>query len=81
MERKTIENDEEYLRQVSKEVSFDDEALKGEIEEIERFCKETECFALAAVRSPEAEPLGSNPDDIERWRYLAFFADKLAHFA
>ena len=50
MERKTIENDEEYLRQVSKEVSFDDEDLKGEIEEIERFCKETECFALAAVQ-------------------------------
>ena len=39
MERKTIENDEEYLRQVSKEVSFDDESLKDDIEEIERFCK------------------------------------------
>ena len=26
--RKTIENDEEYLRQVSKKVSFDDTSLK-----------------------------------------------------
>ncbi len=50
MERKTIENDEEYLRQISKEVSFEDEALNADIETIKQFCQETECFALAAVQ-------------------------------
>ncbi len=50
MERKTIENDEEYLRQISKEVSFDDEDLNDDIKKLEEFCKETECFALAAVQ-------------------------------
>ncbi len=48
--RKTIKDDEEYLRQVSKEVSFDDPDLKEEIAGIEKYCLETECFALAAVQ-------------------------------
>lgn len=50
MERKTIEKDEEYLRQVSMPVSLDDETYKDEIEQLEKFCLETECFALAAVQ-------------------------------
>ena len=50
MERKTIENDEDYLRQISKEVSFDDESLKDNIKQLESFCEQTECFALAAVQ-------------------------------
>ena len=50
MERKTIEEDEVFLRQISKEVSFDDKELKENIELLEKFCKETECFALAAVQ-------------------------------
>ena len=50
MERKTIENDLEYLRQISKEVSFADKELKDNIDLLEKFCNETECFALAAVQ-------------------------------
>ncbi len=48
--RKTIENDLEYLRQISKEVSFDDVELRNDIKLLEEFCKNTECFALAAVQ-------------------------------
>jgi peptide deformylase len=48
--RKTIENDEEYLRQISQPVSLDDDNYKKEIELLERFCNENECFALAAVQ-------------------------------
>ena len=48
--RKTIENDEEYLRQISSEISFDDKSYLDEIKLLERFCNETECFALAAVQ-------------------------------
>ena len=48
--RKTIENDEDYLRQISKEVSFDDKELKDDIKLLEQFCLDTECFALAAVQ-------------------------------
>lgn len=48
--RKTIENDEEYLRQVSSEVSFDDKSYLDDIKLLEEFCNETECFALAAVQ-------------------------------
>ena len=48
--RKTIENDEKYLRQISKEVSFDDAELKNDIKLLEEFCINTECFALAAVQ-------------------------------
>lgn len=48
--RKTIENDEEYLRQISKEVSFDDKSYIDDIKLLEEFCNNTECFALAAVQ-------------------------------
>ena len=48
--RKTIENDEEYLRQISSDVSFDDRSYLDEIKLLEKFCNETECFALAAVQ-------------------------------
>lgn len=48
--RKTIENDEDYLRKISKEVSFDDKELKDDIKLLEQFCLDTECFALAAVQ-------------------------------
>lgn len=50
IERKTIENDEKYLRQVSKIVSFDDDSYKKEVELLEKFCLENECFALAAIQ-------------------------------
>ena len=48
--RKTIENDLEYLRQISREVSFDDVELRNDIKLLEEFCINTECFALAAVQ-------------------------------
>lgn len=50
MERKTILNDEEYLRQISRPVDLNDETYKKEIKLLEQFCLETECFALAAVQ-------------------------------
>ena len=49
IERKTIAKDEEYLRQISKEVSFDDKSLKEDIKKIEEFCTNTECLAIVAV--------------------------------
>ena len=48
--RKTIENDIDYLRQKSKEVSFDDPELSENIATLKEYCQETECFALAAVQ-------------------------------
>ena len=48
--RKTILNDEAYLRQVSKPVIFVNNEYKEEIELLEKFCLETECFALAAIQ-------------------------------
>lgn len=48
--RKTILNDEEYLRQISKPVDLNNKIYKEEIKLLEQFCLETECFALAAVQ-------------------------------
>ena len=50
IKRKTIENDEEYLRQISKEVMLGDKSLKSDVKKLESFCQQTECFALAAVQ-------------------------------
>ena len=50
IKRKTIENDEEYLRQISEEVSFDDDSYKEDIKLLEEYCLATECFALAAIQ-------------------------------
>lgn len=48
--RKTIEKDEEYLRQISIPVSLADGTYKNDIKLLEEFCLNTECFALAAVQ-------------------------------
>ena len=48
--RKTIENDLEYLKQISKEVSLDDKSYLDDIKLLEEFCINNECFALAAVQ-------------------------------
>jgi len=48
--RKTIENDEEYLRQISIPVDLEDKSYLEEIKKLEEFCLNTECFALAAVQ-------------------------------
>lgn len=50
IKRKTILNDEEYLRQISEPVDLDNESYKEEIKLLEQFCIETECFALASVQ-------------------------------
>lgn len=47
IERKTIKKDEEYLRQVSARV-FEDDPIDEYIKMLKEFCKETECYALAA---------------------------------
>lgn len=50
IKRKTILNDEEYLRQISQTVDLNDKTYQEEIKLLEQFCLETECFALAAVQ-------------------------------
>lgn len=47
---KTIEKDEEYLRQLSKDVSKDDPSLDLDIKTISDFCKTNEVFAMASVQ-------------------------------
>ena len=37
IKRKTIENDEKYLRQISKEVLFSDKSLKSDVKKLESF--------------------------------------------
>jgi len=46
----TIQDNEEYLRQVSKEVNIHDKNLKYEIELLGKFCKEHDVMAMAAVQ-------------------------------
>ena len=43
-------NDEKYLRQISKEVNFNDKYLKRNIKLLDLFCEQTDCLALAAVQ-------------------------------
>lgn len=47
---KTIENDLDYLKQVSKKVDLNDNELESEIKLLNEYAKETECFALASVQ-------------------------------
>lgn len=50
-ERKTIENDLEYLKQISKNVDFYDEELLNDIESLTEYCRsDPNFFALAAVQ-------------------------------
>lgn len=46
----TILDDEQYLRQISVEVNLDDSNLKNDIAIVEKFCKENEVCAMAAVQ-------------------------------
>ena len=48
--RKTIENDLEYLRQVSKLVDFTDRSYLDDIKKLEEYCLQNECFAMAPVQ-------------------------------
>lgn len=46
----TIEDDESYLRQVSKDARKDDPKLEDNIKYISEFCKENEVLAMASVQ-------------------------------
>lgn len=50
MKQITIEDNEAYLRQISKEVSFDDSNLVDDIATLKKYCRELSCFAMAAVQ-------------------------------
>lgn len=47
---KTIENDLDYLRQVSNKVDFKDSSYLNDIDVLERYCIENEVFAMAAIQ-------------------------------
>lgn len=47
---KTILEDEEYLRQISKEVDLSKENLKEEINILDEFCKNNDVMAMAAIQ-------------------------------
>lgn len=47
---KTIENDEKYLRQISKEVKKNDCQLKNDIEVLSNYCKENEVVDMAVIQ-------------------------------
>lgn len=46
----TIYEDEKYLRQISKEVDFNDKNLKNDIKVLAEYCKEEDVLAMAAVQ-------------------------------
>lgn len=48
--RKTILNDEQYLRQISQEVDFSDKSYLDDIEKLREFCQTDGIFALAPVQ-------------------------------
>lgn len=50
IQRKTILNDEEYLRQISQVVDLTNNEYKEDIKLLEEFCLNNECFALAAIQ-------------------------------
>lgn len=47
---KTIEHDEEYLRQISAEVSLDDSNLESDIETLKRYFDKHSALAMAAIQ-------------------------------
>lgn len=49
-ELKTIENDLEYLRQISKDIDFSDVELEQDIKELKSYCINKEIFAIAGVQ-------------------------------
>lgn len=50
IQRITIEDNEEFLRQVSKEVDFSDKSYLDDIKKLEEYCTNNEVFAMAAVQ-------------------------------
>lgn len=51
LDRKTIENDEEYLRQISKKVNFNKKDWKETLEKLDFFCKNDDnIMAMASIQ-------------------------------
>jgi peptide deformylase len=50
MEAITIDTNEEYLRQVSKDVDINDKSLMSKISLLEKYCLENEVMAMAAIQ-------------------------------
>ena len=50
LDRKTIENDLDYLRQVSSKVDFKKDNYKEYIETLRNYCESHTCYALAPVQ-------------------------------
>ncbi len=50
LDRKTIENDEEYLRQVSTSVDFKNDDYMEYIKKLKNYCATHYCYALAPVQ-------------------------------
>lgn len=50
LDRKTIESDEKYLRQVSIPVDFQNDKYMEYIEKLEKYCKNNAVYALAPVQ-------------------------------
>lgn len=48
--RKTIENDEEFLRQVSEEVNFEKDDIQDIIKKLEYYFQTNSCYAMAPVQ-------------------------------
>ena len=48
--RVTIEDNEEYLRQKSTDVSFNNDDYKNDIEMLKEYCLNSECYALAPIQ-------------------------------
>lgn len=46
----TIKEDEPFLRQISQEVDFSNDDYLKDIKKLEKYCKEKEVFAMAAVQ-------------------------------
>lgn len=46
----TINDDEQYLRQISKEVDFNDSNLENEIEILKNYCKNNDVLAMASIQ-------------------------------
>lgn len=46
----TIEDDEQFLRQISKPVDINDKELIHDIEILDEYCKENDVLAMAAVQ-------------------------------
>ncbi len=50
LNRKTIENDEEYLRQISTDVDFESDNYLEYIKSLKEYCNQHYCYALAPVQ-------------------------------